>query len=145
MVNKIWYIQHNDINVLVISTKPNTLKCTNVESALTFYTMKVILLNDHTLDRRLHHSSVALSMMRCSKPWQPYHNVGQFRRLLHHPARKRSGSILKMLNSFLFQIRTSFVKSEFYSNFVIGLLLIILLNDCPLSISAGKILKKMSK
>jgi len=28
---------------------------------------------------RLHHSSVALSMMRSSQPYQPYHNVGPCR------------------------------------------------------------------
>ena len=32
---------------------------------------------EHT-KRRLHHSSVASLMMRCSKPCQPYHNIGPF-------------------------------------------------------------------
>jgi len=51
-----------------------TLKCTDVEFAVKLNTKKVVLLHEHTL-RRLHHSSVALSMMRCLKPCQPYHNV----------------------------------------------------------------------
>ena len=70
------YIQHNNINLLIIFTKleTSTLNCTNVQSAVKLNTKKVVLLHKHT-QRRLHHSSVALLMMRCSKPC---HNVGPF-------------------------------------------------------------------
>jgi len=73
---KIGYVEHNTINVLFyFFRRTNKLKCTNVESALKLDTMKVVLLHEHMhTQRRLHHSSVALSMMRCSKQYQPYHN-----------------------------------------------------------------------
>ena len=35
--------------LLVIFTKTNTLKCTNVASAVKFHTEKVVLLHEHTL------------------------------------------------------------------------------------------------
>ena len=41
-------------------------------------TKKVVFLHEHTF-RDVHTTrSVALFMMRCSKPCQPYHNVGPF-------------------------------------------------------------------
>jgi len=57
----------------------NTLKYTNRECAVKLNTKKVVFLHKHTLRDvySLHNSSVALSMMLCSKPCQPYHNVGQ--------------------------------------------------------------------
>jgi len=45
---KIWYIQHNNINTCNFH-QTNTLKCTNVESAVKLNTKKVILLHKHIL------------------------------------------------------------------------------------------------
>jgi len=53
-----------------------TLKCTTVKSAVKLKTKKVVVLHEYT---QLRHASVVLSMMRCSKPIQPYHNVGRSR------------------------------------------------------------------
>jgi len=61
---------NNYINLLAISA----LKCTKVESAVKLNTKKVVLLHTHT-QWRLHHSSVALLVVRCSKPC---HNVIPF-------------------------------------------------------------------
>jgi len=74
---KIRYMQRNNINFPTGTCnfhQTNTLKCTNVEFSVEMNTTKVFLLHEHTLKRRLRH----LSVMRCSNPVQPYHNVVPF-------------------------------------------------------------------
>jgi len=46
---KFLHIQHNNVNLLVIFYQTNTLKCTNVESAVRLNNKKVVLLHEHTL------------------------------------------------------------------------------------------------
>jgi len=46
---KIWYIQHKKNQRACNFHQTNTLKCTNVESAVKLNTKKVVLLYEHTL------------------------------------------------------------------------------------------------
>ena len=76
-----WYIQHNNINLLVIFTKlSNTLKCTNVKSAVTLNNKKVVLLHENRDVYTTHVCGVIDDALLKAMPAIPY--VGPFTLIL---------------------------------------------------------------